>query len=386
MNAPKDASPAVAIVGTGQIGAVHVECARRAGATVVGLVGSSPDRARAKATTWGIPVVYSDLEELLEQPEIDAVHIASPNHVHASQAIAVANAGKHVICEKPMALDSASAGAMVDAGQAAGVVHATCFNFRFYPLMHEAHAMMRSGELGEPRFLTGSYHQDWLFEDTDWNWRLDAERAGDLRSVADIGSHWLDLMSWISGRRVTEVCADLHTFIPVRYRPHGDVETFSGASVAGGEPVSIDTDDAASVLLRLEGGARGSFSVSQVSAGRKNDLRFELAGSQRALMWSSEASDTLWIGRRGRTSEVLLKDPVHLSDEARPVAFYPGGHVEGYAEAFTAFFASVYDDVARGEPADAPRYPTFIDGYHGACVADAIRASAASGAWTEVRY
>ena len=182
------------------------------------------------------------------------------------------------------------------------------------------------------------------------------------------------------------MCADLHTFIPVRYRPHGEVETFSGASVAGGEPVSIDTDDAASVLLRLEGGARGSFSVSQVSAGRKNDLRFELAGSQRALMWSSEASDTLWIGRRGRTSEVLLKDPVHLSDEARSVAFYPGGHVEGYAEAFTAFFASVYDDVARGEPADAPRYPTFIDGYHGACVADAIRASAASGAWTEVRY
>ncbi len=245
MNAPEDASPTVAIVGTGQIGAVHVECARRAGATVVGLVGSSPDRARSKATAWGVPVVYSDLEELLEQPDIDVVHIASPNHVHASQAIAVANAGKHVICEKPMALDSASAGAMVDAAQAAGGVHATCFNFRFYPLMHEAHAMMLSGKLGEPRLLTGSYHQDWLFEDTDWNWRLDAERAGDLRSVADIGSHWLDLMSWISGRRVTEVCADLHTFIPVRYRPHGEVETFSGASAAGGEPVSIDTVGAA---------------------------------------------------------------------------------------------------------------------------------------------
>ncbi|MCP4895300.1 MAG: Gfo/Idh/MocA family oxidoreductase, partial [Actinomycetales bacterium] len=151
MNAPKDASPTVAIVGTGQIGAVHVECARRAGATVVGLVGSSPDRARAKARAWGVPVVYSELEELLEQPDIDVVHIASPNHVHASQAIAVANAGKHVICEKPMALNSASAGAMVDAAQAARIVHATCFNFRFYPLMHEAHAMMRSGELGEPR-------------------------------------------------------------------------------------------------------------------------------------------------------------------------------------------------------------------------------------------
>ena len=376
----------VAIVGTGQIGGVHVECARRAGAEVVGVMAARPDRAREKAREWNIGTVFESLDDILSDDEIDVVHVASPNHVHADQAIAVVDAGKHVICEKPLALDSRSALAMVQAAERAGVVNATCFNFRFYPLMHEAHSMVRAGEVGEPRFLTGSYHQDWLFGESDWNWRLDPARAGDLRSIADIGSHWLDLLTWLSGRRVHSVLADLHTFIPTRLRPEGEVETFSGYSSQHGTPVDITTDDAASVLLRLDGGARGSFSVSQVSAGRKNDLRFELAGSTRALMWSSEASDTLWIGRRGRTSEVLLKDPVHLSPEARGVAFYPGGHVEGYAEAFTALFAAVYDHIQEGSAFGVPRYPTFTDGYLGACVADAIRTSAKTGGWTTVEY
>jgi predicted dehydrogenase len=386
MSTTSESGPRVVVVGTGQIGAVHVECARRAGARVVGVLGSSIDRAQPKARAWGIDKVYSGIDELLDDKDVDVVHVASPNHLHAEQAIAVAQAGKHVVCEKPLALNANSALHMVEAAESAGVVNATCFNFRFYPLMHEAHAMRLNGELGTPRFLTGSYHQDWLFEETDWNWRLDASRAGDLRAVADIGSHWLDLLSWISGSRVAAVCADLHTFLPTRYRPDGEVETFSGASTSKGVPVQINTDDAASVLLRLQDGARGSFSVSQISAGRKNDLRFELAGSRRALMWSSEASDTLWIGRRGRTSEVLLKDPVHLSEQARSVAFYPGGHVEGYAEAFTALFAAVYTDVARGVPCQSPTYPTFVDGYLGACVADAIRTSAHMGQWTAVEY
>jgi len=373
-------------VGTGQIGAVHVECARRAGAEVVGVLGSSPERAQLKADAWRIPRVCRDLDEVIADERVDVVHVASPNHLHAEQAIAAAAAGKNVICEKPMALDAGSALAMVEAAERTGVVNATCFNFRFYPMMHEAHAMTTAGDIGEPRFMTGSYHQDWLFDETDWNWRLEPARAGQLRAVADIGSHWLDLLGWISNRRVTEVCADLHTFLPIRQRPEGEVETFSASASGETVPVDIGTDDAASVLLRLEHGARGSFSVSQVSAGRKNDLRFELAGSTRALMWSSEASDTLWIGRRGRTSEIQLKDPVHLTDEARSVAFYPGGHVEGYAEAFTALFAAVYRDVRSGRPTASPAYPTFLDGYVGACVAEAILRSAQDRAWTTVKY
>jgi len=371
------------VVGTGQIGAVHVECARRAGAQVVGVLGSTPQRAKAKAQAWDVPRVFTDLAEVVAADDVDVVHIASPNHLHTPQVLEVVRGGKHVVCEKPLALNGDDARAMVDAATSAGVVNATCFNFRFYPMMHEAHALIAQGDIGEPRFLTGSYHQDWLFHDTDWNWRLDPGRAGELRAVADIGSHWIDLLMWISQRPVLEVFADLHTFVPTRFQPDAEIETFSGAT-ADGTPVTVDSDDAATVLLRFADGTRGSFTVSQVSAGRKNDLRFELAGSKAALMWSSERSDSLWIGHRGRTNEIFLKDPVHLSPQAAAVAFYPGGHVEGYAEAFTALFRAIYADVRAGGPSPNPAYPTFLDGYRGACIADAIAASAQSGTWVSV--
>ncbi len=376
---------AVAVVGTGQIGRVHVECARRAGAEVVGLVGSSPERAAAKARQWAVPQVYPDLATALSDPDVDVIHVASPNNLHAAQATTAVQAGKHVICEKPLTIDSDQAADLVDLARNAGVVNATCFNFRFYPLMHEAKAMVARGDIGEPLFLTGSYHQDWLMRSTDWNWRLEPERAGRLRAVADIGSHWLDLVTWIAGRNVTEVMADLHTLVPTRIRPEGEVETFSGVVAMDGTPVAMNTDDAGTVALHLDHGTRGSFTVSQVSAGRKNDLRFEIAGSEGSLIWSSERSDTLWIGHRGRTNEVLLKDPVHLDPTAAAVTFYPGGHVEGYGEAFTSLFRAIYADVARGGPAARPAYPTFEDGYRGLLVADAILASGDTRSWVEVK-
>jgi predicted dehydrogenase len=375
----------VVVVGTGQIGQVHVECARRAGVEVLGLVGSSPERAESKARQWRVPRVYSDLESALADPDVDVIHVASPNNLHAAQAAQAVAAGKNVICEKPLTIDSLQAADLVDQARSAGVVNATCFNFRFYPLMHEATAMVARGDIGEPLFLTGSYHQDWLMRSTDWNWRLEPERAGRLRAVADIGSHWLDLVTWIAGRNVTEVMADLHTLVPTRLKPEGEIETFSGVAATNGMPVSMDTDDAATVALHLDHGTRGSFTVSQVSAGRKNDLRFEIAGSEGSLMWSSERSDTLWIGHRGRTNEVLLKDPVHLDRTAAEVAFYPGGHVEGYGEAFTSLFRAIYADVARGGPAARPAYPTFEDGYRGLLVADAILASGDTRSWVEVK-
>jgi predicted dehydrogenase len=371
----------VAIVGTGQIGRVHVECARRAGADIRGLVGSSPVRAQEKADAWGIPHVYADLAEAIADDAVDVIHVASPNHLHAEQSIAVAQGGRNVICEKPLALDASEGAAMVAAAQGSQVVNATCFNFRFYPLMHEARAMVQRGDIGEPRFLTGSYHQDWLMRDTDWNWRLETNRAGRLRAVSDIGSHWIDLVSWIANATITDVLADLHTFIPVRQKPDREVETFSGEMTTDGTPTPIDTDDAGAVLLRMADGMRGAFTVSQISAGRKNDLRFEIAGTEASLMWSSEASDTLWIGRRGRTSEILLKDPVHLDPTAANIAFYPGGHVEGYGEAFTALFQTVYRDVINGGPSPHPAYPTFQDGYRGLLVADAIWSSNNNRTW-----
>lgn len=372
------------VVGTGQIGRVHVECARRAGAQILGVVGSNPERAAPKARQWKVPRVYPDLESALTDPQVDVVHIASPNHLHAQQARQAIDAGKHVICEKPLTIFAEEAAELVSAVHQTQLVNATCFNFRFYPLMHEARAMVARGDIGDPLFITGSYHQDWLLRPSDWNWRLEPERAGNLRAVADIGSHWLDLVTWISHREVTDVMAALHTLIPTRLRPEGEVETFSGVQTSHGTPVVMETDDAATVILHMNQGTRGSFTVSQVSAGRKNDLRFEIAGSDGSIMWSSERSDTLWIGHRGRTNEVLLKDPVHLDTTAARIAFYPGGHVEGYGEAFTSLFSAVYSDVAAGRPAAEPAYPTFADGYRGLLVAEAIAHSGSHNTWTTV--
>jgi predicted dehydrogenase len=236
--------------------------------------------------------------------------------------------------------------------------------------------------------VTGSYHQDWLLLETDWNWRLVAGRQGGLRAVADIGSHWLDLVSFVSGRRVVEVLADLHTFVPERNHPLAEVGTFAGAGVADDvervrEPMS--SDDAAGILLRLEGGARGVCSVSQVSAGRKNRLTWEVNGSESSLAWTSEEPEFLWVGHRGRPNEVVAKDPALMSELGAGVTGYPGGHVEGYPDTFRGLFAAVYADVAAGGPAKEPAYPTFADGHDVALVCQAVAESASSGTWAPVR-
>ena len=374
-----------AVVGVGFIGVAHVEALRRLGVDVVGVVGSTPERARAKAETANLPRVYDSLEAVLADPGIDVVHVASPNDVHAEQALAVLAAGKHVVCEKPLAIDSAETAQLVEAAEASGLVHAVCFNIRFYPLCHQAAAMVASGEIGPPRFVTGSYHQDWLLLDTDWNWRLVASTGGELRAVADIGSHWLDLARFITGQRIVEVMADLHTLVEVRRHPPGPVETFSTAS-ADEDLVEerMTTDDAAGILLRFEDGARGVVSVSQVSAGRKNSVSIEVDGSESAVSWLSEEPDRLWVGHRGRPNEILQRDPALVAPEAARLIGYPGGHVEGYPDTFRALFSQVYADIEKGKPAADPAYPTFVDGHDAVCVTEAIARSSAEGRWVPV--
>jgi predicted dehydrogenase len=373
------------VVGVGFIGAAHVEALRRLGVEVVGVVGSTPDRARPKADAIGVDRVFDSVEEMAASPDIDVIHIASPNHAHADQARTVIDAGKHVVCEKPLALNSEDTGELVSRAQAAGVVNAVCFNIRFYPANHQAMAMVSSGGIGEPRLITGSYHQDWLLLETDWNWRLQPEKAGALRAVADIGSHWLDLTSFISGRKVVEVMADLHTLVPVRRHPAGPVETFAAADdseVLIEEKMS--SDDAAGILLRYEGGARGAVTISQVSAGQKNSVRYEIAGSESALRWFSAEPDDLFIGHRGRANEVLARDPGLYSPEAAKLITYPGGHVEGFPDTFRALFSQVYADVARGGPSDEPTYPSFAEGHDVVLVTDAIAKSHQGQRWTAV--
>ena len=374
----------VAVIGTGFIGTVHVEAARRAGAEVVGLLGSTPEKSAHSARQLGVPRGYGSLEELVGDPQVDVVHVTSPNYLHFPQALAAVEAGKHVICEKPLGLDSQEGRQLVDAARAAAVVNATCFNIRFYPVLHEAHELVRRGSLGEIRFITGSYHQDWLMRATDWNWRLDSPKGGELRAVADIGSHWLDLLGWIGESRVSEVFADLHTFVPVRHRPVGEVQTFGAVDAGETVEVEINNDDAAGILLRFENGARGALTVSQVSAGRKNDLGFELTGSENSLMWQSSVPDRLWMGHRGPANSEILRDPSHLSEVAAAVTFYPGGHVEGFGETFRGLFERVYAAADRGAPAADDGFPTFQDGLNALCITDAIKRSAERQSWQAV--
>jgi predicted dehydrogenase len=373
------------VVGIGFIGVAHVEALRRLGVEVVGVVGSTPERARAKAESVALPEVYDSVEALAADPDTDVIHVASPNHVHGDQVRIVLDAGKHVVCEKPLALDSADTADLLQRANESGLVNAVCFNSRFYPANHQAMAMVAAGAIGEPRFITGSYHQDWLLRETDWNWRLQPEEAGHLRAVADIGSHWLDLTRFITGRKVTEVMADLHTLVPVRRHPVGPVEAF--APVAEDEELieeRMTSDDAAGILLRYEDGARGAVTISQVSAGQKNSLRYEVAGSDSSLRWHSGQPDDLLIGHRGRANEVLSRDPNVYEPEAADLIAYPGGHVEGFPDTFRALFSRVYRDVATG-PAESPAYPTFADGHDVMLVTEAIARSHQDQRWTEVQ-
>jgi predicted dehydrogenase len=377
----------VGVIGTGFMGVAHSEALRRLGLDVVGIVGSSPERARAKARTHPLPPIVDSIEALLADPAIQAVHVTSPNHLHAEHVRAVLHAGKHVVCEKPLGVSSEETAELLALADRAGLVQAVCFNLRYYPQNRNAAGLVAAGAIGEPRFVTGRYHQDWLLLETDWNWRLDAARQGGLRAVSDIGSHWLDLTRTITGRAVVEVCADLHTFVTERNHPIADVETF-GASTLGADVERVrehmESDDAAGLLIRYEDGTRGACTISQVSAGRKNTVEWQIDGDTAALAWASEDPEHLWVGHRDRPNEVMAKDPSVMTPPGVAAAAYPVGHVEGYPDTFRALFADVYRDVTAGRPSPHPAYPTFADGHDAMLVCEAVAASARSGAWTKV--
>ena len=368
------------VVGTGFIGAVHVESLRRLGVEVVGVVGSTPERARSKALA---PVIDS-YDALLADDRVDVVHLTTPNYLHHPQAKQALDAGKHVVCEKPVAMTSEQSAELLELAERSGLVHCANFNLRFYPQAQHARALVANGALGEVWNVHGGYLQDWLLLPTDWNWRLQPEKGGELRAVADIGTHWLDLVQFVVGRRVESLLADLATTIPVRRRPAHEIETFASADEVEREDAPMATEDLAHILLHFEGGSRGSLVVSQVSAGRKNSLRFEVDGSKAALAWDSERNEELWLGHRGEPNEHLLRDPALLAPEARSRTGLPGGHAEGFAETFKELYRAVYAAVAAGGPPEAPDYPTFADGHWENVLGDAVALSNRERRWVEV--
>jgi predicted dehydrogenase len=370
-----------AVVGTGFIGVVHVDALRRLGVDVVGVVGSTPERARGKR---GLPDPYESFEAMLSDRRVDVVHLTTPNDLHHGQVIDALAAGKHVVCEKPLALTSEQSAELVRLAESSGLVNCTNFNVRFYPQAQEAAALVRSGALGEVWNLHGGYLQDWLLLATDWNWRLQPERGGELRAVGDIGSHWLDLAQFVAGARVTELLADLATTIPVRSRPLGELETFAAAAEVTRADAPMQTEDVAHILLRFEGGARGSVVVSQVSAGRKNSLRLEVDGSEGALAWNSERPEELWLGHRDRPNETLLRNPALLTPEAAARTALPAGHAEGFADTFRELYRAVYRAVEAGGMPDEPDFPTFRDGHWENVLGDAVARSNRERRWVEV--
>jgi len=373
------ASLGAAIVGAGFIGAVHARSARMAGARIAGVTASTPERSREAAARLGAERAYEDADALVTAPEVDVVHLCAPNHLHAPLAEAALAAGKHVVCEKPLALDAAQAEMLTDAAEAADRVATVPFVYRYHPMALEARARIAAGELGALRMVHGGYLQDWLSTAEDDSWRVDPALGGTSRAFADIGSHWCDLAEFITGERIAAVCAQVATVVPER-ASRGSARAFEAADGNGGGRRAVTTEDLATVMFRTESGVLGSLLVSQVSPGRKNDLHVEVAGERASVRFEQERPETLWVGRRERT-EQLWRDAGHLSPSAASRAVVPVGHPQGYLDCFDAFVADSYAAIAGDEPDGLPR---FADGLRAARVTDAVLASAADGRWVDV--
>jgi predicted dehydrogenase len=378
----------VGVVGLGFIGPAHIEGIRRQGVEVLGIAESSPELAREKAEQLNISVAYASYEEMLQDAAIDIVHICSPNFLHFPQAKQALLAGKHVVCEKPLTITSVEAKELVELAKEKKLVNAINFNLRFYPVNFEARHLVQKEDFGKVFIVQGSYLQDWLLYPTDWNWRLDTGQGGALRAVADIGSHWIDLVMFITGLKVDQVFADLKTFYPIRKKPVSRVETFSNQEQNAAieyEDKLVETEDYASILFRFENGGKGILSVSQMSAGRKNRLFYEIDGAGSAVSWDSEHPNDLWIGHRDRRNELLIKDPSLMSIEGKAVASYPGGHAEGFPDTFKQLQKKVYAYILKNDFSIEPDFPTFRDGYISLLIEEAVLKSSQTDTWVSIR-
>jgi predicted dehydrogenase len=369
----------IAIAGAGFIGAVHARSALLAGGRLVGVAASTPARSERAAARLGAERAFATAEELVVAPDVDVVHICTPNHLHRPLAEAALAAGKHVICEKPLALDVLGAQALVDAAVEAGRQAAVPFVYRYYPTVREARERVSSGASGAVRLIHGNYLQDWLMRPEDDNWRVDEQLGGASRAFADIGSHWCDLAEFVTGHRITRVCARMMTAVPERTRsaPRSAFERGNGS----GETREVGTEDAAVVQFETDRGAIGTTVISQVSPGRKNQLYLEIAGAEESLAFNQEEPESLWRGRR-EAAIVVKRDAESLSPAAAHYAVLPAGHPQGYADCFEAFVAEVYAAVASGEPPEG--LPLFADGLRSARITEAVLSSAREERWVEV--
>lgn len=373
-----------AIVGTGFMGRVHLEAVRRTeGVEVAAIVGRTEDAAQRLGAGFGVPLMKADYREVLRDPTIDAVHVCTPNAQHYSMTKDALETGKHVLCEKPITTAVREAEELVSLAAKQGLRNCVCHNLRYYPMVQQMRQLREAGELGEILVVQGTYSQDWLLYDTDWNWRADSKVSGPSRCMADIGSHWFDLAEHLTGLRVTSLCADLQTFHRTRKRPKHSVETFANKLMGPEDYIEtpVDTEDFGAVIFRMGTRTRGCMSASQVSAGRKNGFRMEIYGSRSSVAWNQERPDELWVGHRDSGNALFVKDPSLLLPGARGFADLPGGHSEGYDDTFKQVFRRFYASIGSSGTAE---YPQFVDGLRQLTILDAVLESHRARKWVDV--
>ena len=359
INAPQAVA---ALIGSGFMGGVHARALRAAGIEIAGILSSTPERSIQGAKDLGIARAYESVEQLLADPSVTVVHILTPNSSHADLAMRALNAGKHVVCEKPLATSAALASDLAQKAKQLGLIGAVPFVYRYHPMAREAKSRVESGSLGAVLSIKGEYLQDWLLDPHDTNWRVSEELGGSSRAFADIGVHLCDLIEFISGQRIVRLVSSVQTAYPER---------------AG---KAVDTEDAAMVIAKLESGAMVSLMVSQVAAGHKNGLTLELHGSAESVRFEQENPEQLWVGQKGG-SRVLMRDPETLSPAAKRLTNLPAGHPEGYFDAFVSFMRDVKQAVIESKPNELP---TFFDGERAAVLTEAVLRSASAGTWVDV--
>jgi predicted dehydrogenase len=378
------------LIGPGFVAAHHIDAVRRLGdVEVVAIAGSSQESADRKAKEYKVDRAYGDFHALLADPDIQVIHNTTPNYLHLPVTMAAIQAGKHVISDKPLAMNSVDGRTMRDAAVAAGIGHVVTFNYRGNPLVQQARDMIHRGEAGGVSFVHGHYLQDWLSDPNVYSWRSDPSKGGVSSALGDIGSHWCDLAEHMSGLKIVSVLSDLTTVIPVRYSAGASAQAFATGSGGEREAVEVGAEDLASVLLRFENGAKGSFSVGQVLPGHKNDLQLEVNGRTCSLKWKQEEQNELWIGRYNQPNQLMAKDPALVSPEVRRYTHLPGGHQESWADAFCNLMRDAYEWIGEGATVGSkpPMLPTFEDGYRSTCIVEAIlKSHAEGGVWKNIEH